>query len=206
MHILWFALLSALFFLHSFAAAQLRSDPINTIPATPWSATAPSQIRTWQLYEDASLRARTMGAFVFSGGLHATSVSLTSAVFATEAFVPERVNQTGVAITYAAVANDYCWVIISSNTVGIAGWTRVGSTAYYYQCEGDASPNEPVLPANSTSLMLVEISGSAITNVIDRRTLHPYLTVTDNTLGGTGLLQDRRNKQYGRSRPGQTSE
>src|SRR5262249_34346818 len=127
----------------TFASAQTqRSDPINTVPNTPWSASGQAQVKTWQLYEDAALRLRMQSPFIYSGGKHATSGTLVSASFATEAFVPERVAQSATAITYAAIANDTCWTILSSQNTAITGWTRVGTTAYYYQCEGDTTPNQ----------------------------------------------------------------
>lgn len=105
--------------------------------------------------------------------LHATAGGFTSAAFACEAYVPERINQTSTAITYAAIANDVCWTIISADNNGITGWTRVGTTAYYYQCEGDTTPNQPALPANSTWLMQVTITTSAIATVTDLRKFYP---------------------------------
>lgn len=147
--------------------AQLRSDPINPIPTVPWTTTAPAQVRTWQMYEAASVRGRMFRPFVYSGGLHAISASLTTNAFATEAFVPERVAQTAAAITYFAASDDICWLVISSSTAGLAGWTRMGSTAYYYQCQGNTIPSQPMTPANSTFLSMAVIASDAIINVID---------------------------------------
>lgn len=112
--------------------------------------------------------------YVRSGGLHGTSGSMTSPSFATRAWVSGRdINEPSTTITYAAAANDVCWTIISSDTDGITGWTRVGTTAYYDQCEGDTTPNQPTLPANSSWLMRITITGSVIASVRDLRTTLP---------------------------------
>ena len=188
----WLLALILLCALPSFALADhgsVRNDTFNALPdANTASFRTNSQIM-WD-HEEAQREGASHAPFVFSGGLHATSASLTSAAFATEAFVPERVNQVSTAITYIAAANDTCWTIISSDNNGIPGWTRAGTTAYYSLCEGDTTPNEPLLPPNSAWLMLLHITGSAITTVTDTRTRNPYLTTTDNTLGSTNLLQD----------------
>lgn len=160
----------------SLTEAQLRSDPINPIPTVPWATTAPALIRTWQLYEDASTRGRMGIKFIYSGGLHATSASLTTVAFATEAFVPERVAQTSVAITYStASANDVCWTIISSDQDGIAGWTRVGSTSYYFRCQNNTTPLQPTLPPNSAWLSEEIILASAISQVLDLRVPYSFI-------------------------------
>lgn len=148
----------------------LRNDTFNTVPDSNTATFRATSQTMWE-HEQAQREGRYLAPFIHTGGLHGTSASLTSPAFATEAFVPERVNQTATAITYAAIANDVCWVILSSDTDGITGWTRVGVTAYYYQCEGDTTPNEPLLPPNSAPLMRIETSGSAITTVIDLRKL-----------------------------------
>ena len=150
----------------------LRVNPFNTNPINtsgqPGGSFA-TQLREALDHEIAQQGEEHDSPFVFSGGLHGTAGGLTSAAFATVAYVPERVNQTATAITYAAIANDVCWTIISSDTNGIAGWSRVGSTAYYYQCEGDTTPTEPTLPPNRAFLMMVQITASTITTVNDRR-------------------------------------
>jgi len=166
----------------SLAHAQLRSDPFNPIPTTPWGTNAPGQVRTWQLYEDAATRAKLFGPFVVGGtGTVGTSASLTTAAFATEAYTPERVNQVPAAITFSTTVNDTCWVIVSSQNTTIASWTRVGSTAYYYFCQGNTTPLQPTLPAHSAFLFYVSITGCsscAITSVTDRRFVNPWSSTT----------------------------
>lgn len=157
------------------ASAQvLRNDPFNTNP-DPTASTFRTNGPTFWNHEDAQREGRHWGPFVSSGGLHATAASLTTLAFATEAFVPERVNQTATAVTFAASAADVCWLILSSDTDGITGWTRVGSTAYYFKCEGDTTPNLPTLPPNSAWLSLSTITASAIATVTDLRRLTPTL-------------------------------
>lgn len=168
----------------SAAHAQLRSDPFNPIPAVPWAQTGPGLIRTWQLYEDASTRGRMFGNFVYSGGTHATSASLTSAAFATEAFVPERVLQSSTAITYPALAADICYTLISSDTDGITGWTRVGTTAYYVLCQGNTTAlPQPTTPPNSIMLMRVDVTGSALATVTSLKATSPIIAAVQ--VGGS---------------------
>lgn len=147
------------------ANGELRNDSFNTLPDSN-KATYRADSQTFFAHENAQREGRYLTNFVFSGGLHGTSPSLTSGTFSTEAFVPERISQTAVAITYDALASDVCWTIISSANAAITGWNRVGSTvAYYYKCQGTSTPVQPQLPANSAWLMQVTIAGSAITAV-----------------------------------------
>lgn len=168
--------------------SSLRDDPFNTLPDSS-ASTFPTNIRIYLGHEDSQREGELVGVFIRSGGLHGTSGSLTSPAFSTVAHVPERVSQASTAITYAAIANDVCWTIISSDNNGITGWTRVGTTAYYYQCEGDTTPNRPALPANSAWLMgPITITGSAIATVVDARlpasyARHGVFDPTDNLYG-----------------------
>ena len=177
-----FLSLCAVFFLltvyapHGWANhGALRVNPFNTNPVDSsghMTSSSSGQFREYLDHEIAQHAGRYSSSYVHSGGLHGTSSTLTSAIFATEAFTPERVNQTGSAIAYAAIANDVCWTIISSDNNGITGWTRVGSGstgAYYYQCEGDTTPNKPALPPNSAWLSQSLIASNAIATVIDMR-------------------------------------
>ena len=159
--------------------STLRSNPFNTNPVNTSGQPTSSfrtDLREMLDHEIAQYSGRLRSPFVYAGGLHTTGGSCvggtcTSPVVTnTEAFVPERIEESGTAIGYVAVATgDICWTIISADNNGIAGWTRVGSTAYYYQCEGDTTPNQPALPPNSTWLMDVRISSSTITTVNDLR-------------------------------------
>ena len=159
-------LLFCIFLLSSSAHAQLRNDSFNALPDSN-SANFRTQSRTFWQYEDASREGEIVSPSVVSGGVHTTSASLTSVAFATIAHVPERVSQTAAAITYIAIAGDTCWAIVSSNTNGIAGWTRQPGTAYYSRCGATGAP--PLLPANSAWLMRVLVSGSppGLTAVLD---------------------------------------
>ena len=148
------------------AYGELRNDPFNALPDTNKSTIRTDGL-TFFGHEDAQREGRHFVPFIATGGLHSTSASLTSAAFATEAYVPERIDQTATSITYVALAGDTCTTIISSANTGIAGWTRVGTTAYYFKCSASAA--RPLLPANSAFLMAISISGAgpAITTVLD---------------------------------------
>jgi hypothetical protein len=173
--------------------AALRHDEFNTNPinsAGQPGASFATQMREYLEHEIPQHLGRLAGRMVWSGGIHGTAGGLVSGAFATEAFVPERVNQTSTAITYVAAATDTCWTIVSSDNDGIVGWTRVGTTAYYYQCEGDGTPNEPALPANSAWLLRANIVASAINSVVDLRgtnvTRGLVFNATDNIPGFVG--------------------
>lgn len=148
--------------------STLRVDPFNTTPVNPSGQTTaafPTQLREQLEHELPQALGRFNRPWIASGGTHATAAGLTSASFATEAYVPERVNQTATAITYPAAANDVCWAIISSDNNGIGGWTRVGTTSYYVQCQGSTTPTIPTLPPNSAYMLMATITASAIADV-----------------------------------------
>lgn len=171
-HILFYILVFVLFPYRVHADdSVLRNDTFNTLPNS--NASFITESRTMWDHELPQREGDHFAPFIYSGGLHGTSSTLTTAAFATVAYMPERVNQSSIAITYNAAANDVCWTIISSDNNGITGWTRVGTTAYYYFCEGDTTPTEPVLPPNSAWLMLVRVSGSALTTVHQLANPHP---------------------------------
>ena len=165
---------------------SLRVDNFSTLPDSNTREFRTDSRKYWE-HEWYQLVGRHFSPFVYSGGIHPISNTLTSDAFATEAFVPERINQTATAITYVADPTDTCWGIVSADNNGISGWIRVGTTSYYYRCGITA---EPTLPANSTWLMQVSISNSAITTVVNKQTRHPYLQELSNTLGGANLIQD----------------
>lgn len=181
--------------------STLRNDSINTLPDSN-TREFRTDSRKFLDHEVALLKGEMLPPFIRSGGLHPTSTSLTTSAFATVAHVPERVSQSATSITYAAIANDVCWTIISSDNNGITGWTRVGSGntgAYYYQCEGDTTPNQPTLPANSAWLMgPITITGSVIVTVIDKRmsaseALNGIPDIADplyGTVVGDGIVDD----------------
>ena len=150
----------------------LRSDTQSTLPDFATGAGLANSQTFWD-HEIPLHLGDHLGPFIFSGGIHSESSNFTSASFTTVAYVPERVNQTATTIAYdsdgSAIANDVCWTIISSDNNGISGWSRVGTTAYYVQCEGDTTPTEPVTPPNSAKLMRLTITDSAIATVTDLR-------------------------------------
>ena len=164
----------------------LRNDMFNTLPDSD-IATFRTNSRTVWDHENAQREARFLGPFVVSGGLHGTSSTLTTAAFPTEAFVPERINQTVTAITYVAVASDTCWLIISADNDGITGWNREETTAYYHRCA--ASTTQPTLPPNSAWLLQVAISAaSTISAVTDER----YWMVTSAQTISTALTTSQK--------------
>ena len=148
--------------------STLRNDSFNTLPDSN-TATFRAQSRTFLDHESAQREGTYRGAFVSAGGWHGTSASLTSSVMTTEAFVPERINQIGTAIVYTTSTTNICWLIISSDNDGIASWNRVGTTAYYFNCQGEGAVTvaRPTLPPNSAWLLDVRITGGAITTVTE---------------------------------------
>ena len=161
------------FFVHlSYAShSTLRNDSFNTLPDSNTNNFR-EQSRTMWGHEDAQREGEILGPFIVSGGLHATSNSLTTLPFATIAHVPERVSQSSTAITYATTSNTNCWTIISGDNNGITDWARTGSGAtgaYYHRCQ----TTQPDLPPNSAWLMQIATTGCpdacAITTVIDLR-------------------------------------
>ena len=176
-----FMLFILLLFITSSAFANHDSQRVDNFESLPDSnnRTFRTDSRNMWEHEDARRAGRYHSNFVYSGGTHPVAATLTTQAFATEAFVPEHLNQSAIAITYAAIANDVCWTIVSSDNNGITGWTRVGTTAYYYQCEGDTTPNIPDLPTNSAWLMRVTVTSNAITVVVDMRSFdgRPFRTL-----------------------------
>lgn len=146
--------------------STLRNDPFNTLPDSNVAAFRTQSRNFWE-HEDAQREGEALSGFIVSGGIHGTSSTLTSAAFATIAHTPERVNQVSTAITYTGIASGTCWTIISSDNDGIAGWSRVGTTSYYFQCNSNAV--QPSLPANSVWLMEItqNAAGTALLNVHD---------------------------------------
>jgi hypothetical protein len=157
------------------AQAQLRNDTFNPIPDSNIPSTFRSLSQTFWKQETAQREGdRFDSYFVKSGGTHPTSGSLTATIVATVAYTPQRIQETSQSVTYSAVANDVCWLIISSQNTTIAGWTRVGTTAYYYQCKANIEL-EPALPTNSTWLVRVTIDAiPSIGTVTDRKIRSPY--------------------------------
>ena len=184
----------------------LRDDPFNTLPDSN-TRTFRTEGRTYWEHEQSQRMGQFFKPFVYSGGLHEASVSsLTTAVFATVAYVPERVSQSAVAITYDSIAGGFCFTIISSDNNGITGWTRVTTgtpavgTAYYFQCV--ASEVRPTLPDNSAWLMDVRLGagGASITSVVDLRSLNPMLrglhfgslSIMAEGASGNGITDDTK--------------
>ena len=178
----------------AFAAGN---ETITPLPGTIPNTSSYNQIRTFNQNELPAVMFRMLGGgFVHTGGLHATSVSMISAAFATEAFTlaGNRVTANGSggleAINYTTAgcsANDTAWVIISGLTGATnANFHRVGASNYFVDCVHAAKPD---LPADSTWLMKVTIASSALTAVEDLRVPASYVRsgtydVTDHLYGG----------------------
>jgi hypothetical protein len=170
--------------------STLRVDPFNTTPVNPSGQTTaafPTQLREQLEHELPQTLGKFNRPWVYSGGIHATAGGLTSASFATEAFVPERVNQTATAITYPAAANDVCWAVISSDNNGITGWTRVGTTSYYVKCQGSTTPTIPTLPANSAWMLMTTVTASAIAGVSPVGPRQPGMGIDATTFPGADI-------------------
>mgnify|MGYP001611475199 FL=1 len=80
----------------------LRIDPFNTNPIN--SAGRPTSefgtdLREYIDHEIAQVLGAYLAPYVASGGTHGALAALTSAAIATEAYVPERINQNATAIT-----------------------------------------------------------------------------------------------------------
>lgn len=150
------------------ASAELRNDSFNTLPDSN-VANFRTQGRTYWRHEDAQRAGTYLPHYVASGGYHGTASSLTSSVMLVEAYTPERISQTSASITYTTSTINICWTIVSSQDTTIASWTRVGSTAYYFQCQGEGATTaiQPTLPDNSAWLLQVTITAGAITSVSD---------------------------------------
>ena len=157
-----------------------------------WFVGTGTRIINYISWGSAEAFSTTWNHFVLSGGVHGTSGSKTSPAFATRAWVNGRdINEAANTITYSATANDICWTISSADNDGIAGWTRVGATAYYYLCEGDTTPNQPTLPPNSAWLMgpITITAGAidAVTDISTRRIVGTYTVDASRTVGRNGV-------------------
>lgn len=148
--------------------STLRNDTFSILPDSNQASFRTNSQTIWD-HEQSQREGRFLTPFVFSGGTHGTAAGLISSAFATEGFVPERVNQTSTAITYTTSTTNICWTILSSDNDGITSWIRVGTTAYYFQCQGEGATVavRPTLPANSTWLLEIFITGGALTTVVD---------------------------------------
>ena len=158
-------------------SAALRNDAFNPLPDSN-ASTFRTQSRDFWSNEDAQREGRHFQPLVYSGGLPVTSASLTLLPVSTEAFVPERINQASTSFVFSTTINNICWGIISSVTTSIIDWTRVGSTAYYYQCQGNTTPLRPTLPANSAFLFYATITGCpgacAVTAINSQRAMSQH--------------------------------
>ena len=155
---------------------SLRVDPFNPNPigsSGQPSGSFSTRLRESLDHETAQLIGGVIPNYVISGGLHPISASLTTSAFATEARVPERIDQLSNTVTYITVVNQSCWLIISADNNGIVGWNRQGTTAYYHLCAASI----PALPPNSLWLAEVAVTGCpgacAVTTVTDRRKFTP---------------------------------
>ena len=142
----------------------LDTDTFNPIPSA--NASFLSTLQTFLREEMAERYADTLRSYVVSGGTHATAASLTSAAFATVAYISGyRINQVPASITYTNAVTT--WVIAHIDQSGNVGnFIRVGSTHYLTQVVA----TQPSLPTDAIWLMQVITSGGAITTVRDLRT------------------------------------
>ena len=166
-------LLLLLFTSNAFATANEPSSTLPVDASNQVTASFYSQLRTF-LNEEDSLRCmeQGLGPLVYSGGIHATSVTMVSPAFATIAYTTscKRVVQASAAINYTTAgcaAADTAWVIASAMTANTAdNFTRVSGTDYFVDC---TSTSQPLLPTDSVWLMQITTAGSAITAIADKR-------------------------------------
>ena len=164
-----FWLLSLLLLVGAVSAQQSHQ----TMPSATTS-TFNSRLQDYLLKESGDrLKETGPRAFVASGGLHATSGSMTSAAFATVAYSSNGhyISQSSTAIDYSAAgcsASDTAWVVVLEATSGAVGgnFARVGSTRYAVDC---TSATQPALPSGAAWLMQVTIVSSALNTVGDLR-------------------------------------
>lgn len=158
------------------------NEPVTTLPDSNQS-TFRTQSRAYWKDEIAAIHARYFpNGWIYSGGIHSTSGTMISSAFATEAFTSlgRRVtadNASGsVAINYTTagcIAADVAWVMISGMSANSSGnFARVGTSNYFVDC---VSVAKPTLPSDSTWLMQVTITASAIAAVTDLRNFNPVI-------------------------------
>lgn len=180
------ASVTAVFLLAQFLWATLAfaagNESVTPLPATQPNAASYSAQRTWDQQEIPAIFSRYVTAgWVYSGGVHASSGSMISAAFATEAFTTSgnRVTADGAggsaSINYTnagCAGTDTAWVIISAISGNVtANFTRAGTSNYFVDC---TSASQPTLPADSAWLMQVTITGSALTTVTPMRFRDPF--------------------------------
>jgi len=163
-----------------FNGASLVDDPVNSLIGLGSFSFIGKNWQSHPAYVD------LFNNFTPTGGLHnPTSANLISSAFATTAWINGAfLNQASVTITYPAASADVCWTIISSSPNAIPLWTQESTTFYHMLCEGDTTPNQPVLPADSVFLMgPVTITAGAIAATLDKRILsaHPSAGHVDVT-------------------------
>lgn len=194
-------LLSALllFALLALPAFAVDNEPVNTLPNATNSSFNAQARAFWQSELPAILGRYFPSDWVYSGGLHATSASCTSAAFAVEAFTradatahQNRVTADSaggsVAINYAAVSlgancanpgSDVCWVAVSGAnvpTLPSSNFKRSGTSNYYVLC---GTSSQPTTPAGAALLMSVTITNGTISAVQDVRQRGPMLNLVD---------------------------
>ena len=84
-------------------------------------------------------------------------------------------------VTYTAGAGTYWLIAHASPSATVPGWTRVQGTHYLWQ----VSASQPALPSRATWLLSATVSATAITAVVDRRSVGSPITGTFLGLGDT---------------------
>jgi hypothetical protein len=185
----------------SVARAQTPTPAtFNPVPGN--NASFFSALRTFLLGEDADrysasgANGRAFADVVFANCTHGTAGGMSGSFSGTcTAFVDGTyVVDAASAINYTtqgATAADFCWVILTKDTTTAhGGWTRVSGTHYMTDCT-TAAGTRPTRPSESTFVMGVTISGSAITDV-DNLTNHvpwveTYTNASERTSTPMGL-------------------
>jgi hypothetical protein len=151
----------------------VSNETITPLPAAQPNASSYTQTRTFLRDELPAVLSRQFRTdFVVAGGVHGTSVTMTSPSFVTEAFTTAGNHVTGdgnggpISINYSLVgcaATDTAYVIASAESANTLGnFVRSGTSNYFVDC----TSTNPSLPANSVWLMQVTLSGGAITAVL----------------------------------------
>src|SRR5262245_54679335 len=186
---------SVLAFLVVAAVLYAANTTINPVPDpnTPTGAASYSTDMSRFLTQEDAARQGELPLFVdgviaqHGGGVHGTSMSMTSPPFATTGYTTagNRVHQVSASINYSAqtcaAATSTAWVMASAQTLSPLGtFLRVPGTAYYTDCSSGAAVR-PTLPADSLWLMKVTLSAGQITAVEDiaTRSLDVTATVVD---------------------------
>jgi hypothetical protein len=165
-----------------------------TLPARLWAG------NTHTATGDAALEQRAWWGDALGGGyviptpanlcLHGTSGTVSATMASCRAYalntgsprqleyIEDLISRT---ITYTAGAGTYWLIAHAAITATVPGWTRVQGTHYLWQ----VSATQPALPSRATWLLSASVSGTAITDVTDLRSVGSPVTGTFLGLGDT---------------------